>query len=212
MNREYGQKELTSFIVDASKSMNNYENTIPEMKERVIDLGVKAIFNILKNEDIVRLIDEEDCNRIYDIADVFYNLVEVTVNPADELGIEDTVDKMEGLQLIEDYIANIGYESVDNYTFLIDLADDLEDLAPGEHLRDGIDEIYNFIEDDWLMESDMLVKEAEYGIDRLRCFLGDTHSDAIYRINGYGNLENVDKETFIEAAEELKVMFSKYFE
>ena len=39
---------------------------------------------------------------------------------------------------------------------------------------------------------DILRSELERGgIDRVRCFIGDTTSDSIYKIDAYGNLQNV---------------------
>ena len=42
-------------------------------------------------------------------------------------------------------------------------------------------------------EDDMAIhiERAENDINRLRCFIGDTHYANIYKLDGYGNLQNI---------------------
>lgn len=54
---------------------------------------------------------------------------------------------------------------------------------------DDLRDISDILDDDdldyWLEEA------AKEGIDRVRCFVADTYSDDIYKLDGYNNLANV---------------------
>ena len=92
------------------------------------------------------------------------------------------------------------------------LIKDLKELKEeGLYGEDGYNKIYNLCVDfdndhndyeltDYITEQDFIrndetleyqIARCENDIDRLRCFIGDTYSDSIYRIDGYGNLANV---------------------
>ena len=54
---------------------------------------------------------------------------------------------------------------------------------------DNLREISNILDDD---DVDYWLKIAtKAGIDRVRCFVADTYSDDIYKLDGYNNLANV---------------------
>lgn len=54
---------------------------------------------------------------------------------------------------------------------------------------DNLREISNILDDD---DVDYWLKTAtKDGIDRVRCFVADTYSDDIYKLDGYNNLANV---------------------
>lgn len=54
---------------------------------------------------------------------------------------------------------------------------------------DNLREISNILDDD---DVDYWLKIAtKDGIDRVRCFVADTYSDDIYKLDGYNNLANV---------------------
>lgn len=58
---------------------------------------------------------------------------------------------------------------------------------------------------EFVFDEDMeyLVKKCDNDIDRLRCFIGDTYSDDIYKLDGYANLKNVDIGDFEDLCDEL---------
>lgn len=71
---------------------------------------------------------------------------------------------------------------------------------------DDLRDISDILDDDdldyWLEEA------AKEGIDRVRCFVADTYSDDIYKLDGYNNLANVtdgDLESLVyELTEKIK--------
>ena len=63
------------------------------------------------------------------------------------------------------------------------------------------DDILDYLEEQNYVTSDdedMVISENSDSIDRLRYFIGDTYSADIYRIDGYGNLENITSEDLKE--------------
>lgn len=94
----------------------------------------------------------------------------------------------------------------DNYHELYNLCCDLEE-GTNLYLTDKIND-KDFVCDD--ME-DYLIKQNSDSIERLRYFIGDTYHDWIYRLDGYGNLENVDNDDFEYLCDELIDMVNDYF-
>ena len=93
--------------------------------------------------------------------------------------------KKELLKIKENLFENTNKE---NYNKIYNLISDCDELL--EILYD-----YNFI--DYLEAENILINETkEGGIDRARCFIGDTYSDDIYKLNGYGNLANICDQDF----------------
>ena len=41
--------------------------------------------------------------------------------------------------------------------------------------------------------SEIFIPQNSDSLARLRCFIGDTYSSDLYKIDGYGNLQNIDK-------------------
>ena len=68
------------------------------------------------------------------------------------------------------------------------------------YLYDTCRELVAFVDDEIL---DYLIKENSSDINRLRCFIGDTYSDTIYKVNDYGNLENVEQDDFSYVIDEM---------
>ena len=51
---------------------------------------------------------------------------------------------------------------------------------------------------------DMIVNNIhDYDVDRLRCFIGDTYSASVYKLDGYNNLDNVSCSDFEEIIDEI---------
>lgn len=87
----------------------------------------------------------------------------------------------------------LGYDMQENYANLWNACADYDNNHRGSYLTDHIQE-YDFVDDEILEY--IVIKEAKGGVDRLRFFIGDTYSDNIYRLDGYGNLANVDNSDF----------------
>lgn len=69
------------------------------------------------------------------------------------------------------------------------------------YLYDTLREFYEFIDEE-LLEY-LIQEESKNGLTRLRCFINDTYDDDIYLLNAYGNLENVNDDTFSSAIDEM---------
>lgn len=52
-------------------------------------------------------------------------------------------------------------------------------------------------------DEDRVISENSDSIDRLRYFIGDTYSAEIYRLDGYGNLENVTGDNLQDLCDDL---------
>lgn len=68
------------------------------------------------------------------------------------------------------------------------------------------DDILDYLEEQNYVTSDdedMVISENSDSIDRLRYFIGDTYSADIYRIDGYGNLENITSEDLKDLCDDL---------
>ena len=87
----------------------------------------------------------------------------------------------------------LGYDMQENYANLWNACADYDNNHHGSYLTDKITD-YDFVDDEILEY--IVIKEAKGGVDRLRFFIGDTYSDNIYRLDGYGNLANVDNSDF----------------
>ena len=55
----------------------------------------------------------------------------------------------------------------------------------------------------WCEREKIAIENNSDSIDRLRCFVGDTYSDDIYCLDGYGNLKNINDGDFETLCEDL---------
>ena len=94
---------------------------------------------------------------------------------------------------------NLGVFTKDNYEKIYKILEDFDD----ENCTDYIGELHqsDFLEDDDL--DYFLKKEIEGGVDRLRCFINDTYSDDMYKLDGYGNLANITQDDFENLIDDL---------
>ena len=76
---------------------------------------------------------------------------------------------------------NITYASEEDYKKIYNACSNDDDIL------DYLDE-QNYVTSE---DEDRVISENSDSIDRLRYFIGDTYSAEIYRLDGYGNLENV---------------------
>lgn len=94
---------------------------------------------------------------------------------------------------------NLSYDMQENYTDLWNLCSDYDNHHGGLHLTDRIQE--ELIIDDEQLE--YLIQKNAGSLARLRYFIGNTYEDNIYRLDGYGNLENLEKSDFELLIDEL---------
>lgn len=87
----------------------------------------------------------------------------------------------------------LGLDMEENYANLWNACADYDNNHRGSSLTDKITD-YDFVDDEIL---EYIVKEQSLGgVARLRCFIGDTYDANLYRLDGYGNLANVDNSDF----------------
>ena len=95
---------------------------------------------------------------------------------------------------------NLSCDVESNYADIWNMCADYDNNHRGIYLTDRIME-HDFVDEDIL---EYIVKEqSQGGIDRLRCFIGDTYSADLYRRDGYGNLANVDNSDFEDLIDDL---------
>lgn len=108
----------------------------------------------------------------------------------------ETIKKLEDLR---GELPNMDYENIycDLWNILADYDNEAQDNL---YLCDALNEIVEFVDDE-IME--YLIEACGNDIDRLRCFIGDTHSSSLYKVDRYGNLENVNDDDFIYCIDEI---------
>lgn len=102
-------------------------------------------------------------------------------------------DKRKIIKALNEEKEKIDYASEEEYKKIYNLC------SSDEVLIEYLDE-QNFITSD---DEDRVIAENSDSIDRLRYFIGDTYSAEIYRIDGYGNLENVTSEDLKDLCDDL---------
>ena len=90
---------------------------------------------------------------------------------------------------------NLSYNYDENYTKLINTAVDYDNETNHYlYLYDTIRDTVDFVEYESLSYH---IGKCDNDISRLRFFIGDTRGADLYKLNGYGNLENVDNDDFL---------------
>lgn len=94
---------------------------------------------------------------------------------------------------------NLSYDAERNYTDIWNMCADYDNEHRGVYLTDRITQ-HDFVGDE---ELEYIVKEQATDLSRLRYFLGDTYDANLYRLDGYGNLANVEKDDFESLIDDL---------
>ena len=115
----------------------------------------------------------------------------------------ETIKKLKELKRT---LKNESYETI--YCKLANILINYDNETQDElYLYDRLKEMYEFVTDDELSELGIIEYEFKHGgLTRLRYFINDTYESDIYIINGYGNLENVNDDTFINAINDMLEM------
>ncbi len=103
------------------------------------------------------------------------------------------------LKELKQYKDEVGFDNEQNYSKLYNLCVDCDNEYGEPYLTDHIRES-DLVDDD---DVKYLMEKIGNDIDRMRCFIGDTTSDTVYRLDGYGNLDNVARCDFLDLADEL---------
>ena len=109
-------------------------------------------------------------------------------------------EKREFIEQLNVLKNGLGYDMQENYANLWNACADYDNNHHGSYLTDRIQD-YDFVDDEILEY--IVIKEAKGGVDRLRFFIGDTYSDNLYRLDGYGNLANVDNSDFEDLIDDI---------
>ncbi len=94
---------------------------------------------------------------------------------------------------LKDIKDNILYASENDYKAIYNIC--LEDDEILEYLEEQ-----NYITSD---DEERVIAENSDSIDRLRFFIGDTYCAEIYKLDGYGNLENVTGDDLQDLCDDL---------
>lgn len=102
--------------------------------------------------------------------------------------------KKETIKKLEEIKKNLSYDNEENYVNMVNTMIDYDNEAQDSlYLYDTTQELVEFVDDEILT---YLIKENSDSVSRLRCFINDTNDDNIYKLDGYGNLENVNINDF----------------
>lgn len=109
------------------------------------------------------------------------------------------------LRQIKEYKNEVGYDNEQNYSKLYNMCVECDNEYGEPYLTDHI------VESDLIDEDDVKYHMEHIGtdLDRMRCFIGDTTPDTIYRLDGYGNLDNATRADFLDLADELIEMLQE---
>lgn len=97
------------------------------------------------------------------------------------------------IRTLKDIKDNILYASEDDYKAIYNICSEDDEIL--EYLEEQ-----NYITSN---DEDRVIAENSDSIDRLRFFIGDTYSAEIYKLDGYGNLENVTGEDLQDLCDDL---------
>ena len=95
--------------------------------------------------------------------------------------MKNTIKKLEELK---ENLFELSHEK--QYDKIINILNDIDNQTALDYVYYDSDIITSYDAEE-RAESEL----KNRGLDGLRCYIGDTYADDIYRISGYGNLENI---------------------
>ena len=108
--------------------------------------------------------------------------------------------KKETIKKLGEVKNNLSYDNEENYCDMINTMIDYDNEAQDDlYLYDTTQELVEFVDEEIL---EYLINQNKDSLSRLRYFINDTYDDSIYKLNGYGNLENVERDDFIYCIDE----------
>ena len=113
--------------------------------------------------------------------------------------MSEVSDKRKFIRKLKEIKENLSYDYQKNYTEIYNACVDIDNEYGNMYLCDHIHDYGLLDEDDiqyWL-------ERNNNDLDRLRFFIGDTYSSDMYRLNAYGNLENIGIDDFKDLCDEL---------
>lgn len=105
--------------------------------------------------------------------------------------MSEITDKRNLIRTLKEIKENLSYDYRKDYSQIYNACVEIDNkYQQSPYLTDYIS-YQDFVDEESL---DYLIQQADNDIDRLRCFIGDTYSADIYKLDGYGNLQNVDSD------------------
>ncbi len=105
---------------------------------------------------------------------------------------EEDLERAEFIEQLKILKEDLSYDMERNYCDIWNACADYDNNHRGSYLTDRISE-QDFIDEELL---EYIVKENATDVSRLRCFIGNTYDANMYKLDGYGNLQNVDTDDF----------------
>ena len=102
-------------------------------------------------------------------------------------------DKRKLLRTLKEIKENLSWEYDKEYNKIWNACAEIDNEYGEPYLCDYISE-ENYVQEDEIME--FLIKSNSDSLDRLRCFIGDTYSADLYRVDGYGNFVSFEERLF----------------
>lgn len=109
-------------------------------------------------------------------------------------------DKLEKISQEESYDVQSDYNNIWN------ACAEYDNYFSDLYLCDYVQE-QDIVTEDEVVEN--LLPQNDDDLTRLRCFINTTYDDNIYRIDGYGNLDNVSHNTISDLCDELITMVDR---
>lgn len=134
-------------------------------------------------------------------------------SPEDDMVDKDDLDgQLKELEKLENEIKRIeiSYDYEDTYSKLINACVDYENRTSNYLFEYLFENYFNYESVEEIAKQEL----EKGGLERLQCFLGSTrfYNEEIFKINAYGNLENIDKEELEYLKEEIIYIIDKELE
>lgn len=104
---------------------------------------------------------------------------------------------------------NFTYDKLADYNKIYNACVEYDNNYSDLYLCDYISD-QNFETDDFV--SEFLIPQNSDSLARLRCFINSTYDDNLYKIDGYGNLDNVESGDLEDLCDELLKMVNESLE
>ena len=106
--------------------------------------------------------------------------------------------KIKTIEKLNELKNNLSYDNEENYCNMVNIMIDYDNEAQDDlYLHDSINDNVEFLDEE-LLKYYIEYQFKTFGTERLfymtQCL---EYSDSLYKVNAYGNLENVEKDDFI---------------
>ncbi len=113
--------------------------------------------------------------------------------------MSEITEKRKFIQKLKEIKENLSYDYHKNYSEIYNACVAIDNKYGDMYMCDKFHD-YGFIDED---DTQYWLEQNNNDLDRLRYFIGDTYSSDMYRLNAYGNLENIGISDFQDLCDEL---------